>query len=298
MMKLFHKAVFFLHIDPRVYQLEKEIENYQYFIFGLILLILLLVLIIFLQRRLISAFKRGETAPKLARLLKGKGASPRGAGAKAGDTAAGLPPAAKALVPPKDLPDPGLIFKYSLAQEEVTEKLIVIGQTEGNIKTYSTEVINNHLNISIRIIEDRGSKDIYDLPDKITEQYLLDLRRDGKVLIYYPGLEQYREMGSRERVYLKQRPDEAGDPTLPSIDARQPVRFRLGDRLDMDGKFKGGYFEFHLYTQEYEAKTQMGIPKIEKNFLIRLYKIYPGYDTGAPNADGLYPMIDPYATSK
>jgi len=42
----------------------------------------------------------------------------------------------------------------------------------------------------------------------------------------------------------------------------------------------------------------MGIPKIEKNFMIRLYKIYPGYDTGNPNEDGLYPMIDPYATSK
>ena len=32
--------------------------------------------------------------------------------------------------------------------------------------------------------------------------------------------------------------------------------------------------------------------------MIRLYKIYPGYDTGNPNEDGLYPMIDPYATSK
>jgi hypothetical protein len=203
---------------------------------------------------------------------------------------------AKGKVTPKELPDPGLIFKYSLAREDQNEKTITIGQTEGNIKTYSTEIIDNHLSINIRIIENKRDQDIYNLPDKLVEEYLLDIRRDGKVLIYYPGLENFREMGSRERIYIKKEPDETGDPTFPSLEAKQPVRFRLGDRLNQDGKVVRGYFEIHLFTQDYEVKTKAGIPKIEKNFLVRLYKIYPGYDTGAPNDEGLYPMIDPFTS--
>lgn len=152
------------------------------------------------------------------------------------------------------------------------------------------------MSLYIRIIENRRDQDIYDLPDKIFEEYQVDFRRDSKVLIYFPGLEGYREMGARERIYLKSKPDETGDPTFPSLDAKKPIRFRLGDRLDQDGKFTGGYFEFHLFTQDYEVKTKSNIVKIEKNFLLRLYKIYPGYDTGSPTSDGLYPMIDPFAT--
>ncbi len=101
-------------------------------------------------------------------------------------------------------------------------------------------------------------------------------------------------MGSREKIYVKNEPDVAGDPTFPSLKARQPIRFRIGDRLNQDDKFVNGFFEFHLFTQEYEVKTSAGIPKIEKNFLIRLYKIYPGYDVSSPDGEGLYPMIDPF----
>ena len=103
-------------------------------------------------------------------------------------------------------------------------------------------------------------------------------------------------MGSRERIYIKEEPDVAGDPTFPSIDAKQPIRLRIGDRLNQDGKFINGFFEFHLFSQDYEVKTKTNITKIEKNFLLRLYKIYPGYDTGTPTEDGLYPMIDPFTT--
>jgi hypothetical protein len=210
---------------------------------------------------------------------------------------AGAPaPAAGPAVSPKDLPDPGLVFKYSLAKENVVEKTITIGQRDGSIKTFSTEIIDDHLTIFIRIIENTRDRDIYDLPDKISEEYLVDLRRDGKALIYMPGTQSFREMGSRERIYIKAAPDEAGDPTFPALDAKSPVRFRLGDRLDQDGKFKNGFFEFHLFTQDYEVKTKAGIPKTEKNFLLRLYKIYPGYDTAKSTADGLYPMVDPFTT--
>jgi len=293
MSRLLNTLYQFLHLDPRVYELEKEIEFHRYIIFAAVIVILLLLLIVFLQRKLLAGFRKGES-PSILGKLKPKD-KPAGEKSPAPATPGSSEPK-KGKVTPKDLPDPGVIFKYTLAKEDVNEKTIVIGQAEGNIKTYSTEVIDNHLTIYIRIIENKRDQDIYNLPDKIFEEYQVDIRRDGKSLIYYPGLENFREMGSRERVYLKKEPDETGDPTFPGIDAKQPIRFRLGDRLNQDGKFVGGYFEFHLFTQDYEVQTKAGIPKVEKNFLVRLYKIYPGYDTGAPTDDGLYPMVDPFTT--
>lgn len=285
MLKLLYNVIF-LHVDPRVYELEKDIEFYQYILLGSIFVIILLIIIVFLQRRLVTSLRGGRSPKGAKKILDRKKPAP------ASEVHAAHTP----RVSPKELPDPGLIFKYSLAKENVMEKMITIGQIEGNIKTYSTEVIDNHLSVFIRIIEDRRDRDIYDLPDRIKEEYQLDLRRDGKILIYYPGLEGFREMGSRERIYIKDEPDVTGDPTFPTIEAKSPIRLRLGDRLNQDGKFVSGYFEFHLFNQDYEVKTKAGIPKIEKNFLIRLYKIYPGYDTGSPTEDGLYPMVDPFTT--
>ncbi len=290
MLRLVHSLYQFLHLDPRVYELEKELEFHRYIIFAAVLVIIILGLVVYLQRKILDSYKKGGS-PSLLKRLKPK---PK---AKAAESAPQPPASApKGKVTPKELPDPGLIFKYSLAKEDQNEKTITIGQTEGNIKTYSTEIIDNHLSINIRIIENKRDQDIYNLPEKLTEEYLLDIRRDGKVLIFYPGLENFREMGSRERIYIKKEPDETGDPTFAAIEPKQPIRFRLGDRLNQDGKFVGGYFEFHLFTQDYEVQTKAGIPKTEKNFLVRLYKIYPGYDTGAPNDDGLYPMIDPFTS--
>jgi hypothetical protein len=294
MIKLFQALLSrFAHVDPRVYELEKELENYQYFVIGLVVVIAILFLVIYLQRRLITA-QKGEKAFDFVKKISKKQDEPDEQ--KAESPAPAKPATRTGLVPPKDLPDPGLIFKYSLANEDVKDKMVVIGQTEGAIKTYSTEIINNHLSIYVRILENQRDKDIYNLPDRITEEYQIDLRREGKTLIYYQGLENYREMGARERIYVKKTPDEAGDPTFPEIPAKTPVRLRIGDRLDADGKFRKGYFEFHLFTQDYEVQTKAGVPKTEKYFLVRLYKTYPGYDTGAPTEEGLYPMIDPYTT--
>jgi len=293
MSRLLNTLYQFLHLDPRVYELEKEIEFHRYIIVAAVIVILLLFLIIYLQRKLIAGFKKGESPSLLGKLKPKKKEEPAPSPEPAPQTPA---PSKAGKVTPKELPDPGLIFKYSLAKEDVNEKTITIGQAEGSIKTYSTEVIDNHLSLYIRIIENKRDQDIYNLPEKIFEEYQLDIRRDGKAMIYYPGLQNFREMGSRERIYIKKEPDETGDPTFPVIDAKQPVRFRIGDRINQDGKFTGGYFEFHLFTQDYDVQTKAGIPKVEKNFLIRLYKIYPGYDTGAPNDDGLYPMVDPFTT--
>jgi hypothetical protein len=279
-------------IDPRVYQLEQEVDTYQIVVWGLAIIIVLLVIIVILQRLQIVGFRHGKT-PRLSLGKKKKGDRKVTTGARGAPGGSSGPG-----VTPKELPDPGLIFKYSLANENVMEKTISIGQRQGQIKTYSTEIIDDHLSLFIRIIENSRERDIYNLPDKIWEEYQIDLRRDGKVLVYYPGLEGFREMGSRERIYIKNQPDETGEPTFPALPAKTPIRFRLGDRLNQEGKFTTGYFEFHLFTQDYDITTKAGIPKTEKNFFIRLYKIYPGYDTGASTGEGLYPMVDPFTSEK
>lgn len=290
MTQLFKMLYHITHLDPRVYELEKEIEFHQYIIFAAVVVISLLAVVVFLQSRIIKGRKEGTTSRLAEKLYKPKKADVHPA------PSSPPVPSGKGKVTPKELPDPGLIFKFSLAKEDMSEKMITIGQTEGNVKTYSTEIIDNHLSIYIRIIENRQDRDIYDLPDKIIEEYQIDIRRDGKSLIYYPGLTGFREMGSRERLYVKKEPDVGGDPTFPALDAKNPVRFRLGDRLNQDGKFVSGFFEFHFFTKDYDVQTKAGIPKIEKYFMLRLYKIYPGYDTGSPTDDGLYPMVDPFTT--
>jgi hypothetical protein len=288
MFKFIHSFMaVFQQIDPRIYELEKEIDLYRIILAGGVLLLIILVLIVVLQWASLKKMRRGADTGVPADFTPGK-KSP--AKTEKGKTEIAASPSVKG----RDLPDPGLVYKFSLADEKVTEKLITIGQTEGNIKTFSTEVINDHFSINIRIIENQRDRDIYNLPDKIYEEYILDMRRDGRVLVYFPGLEGYRQMGARERVYIKQEPDSAGDPTFHVIEAKQPIRLRIGDRLNQDEKFANGYFEFHLYTQEYEVKTSAGIPKIEKNFMVRLYRIYPGYDMSSPSPDGLYPMTDPF----
>lgn len=287
MFKFIYSLIMFQQIDPRIYELEKEIDLYRIILAGGVLLLIILGLIVVLQWVSLKKIRRAAEGSEAYDTVTKKSPAPKSGQEQPEQKSA---PSVKG----RDLPDPGLVYKFSLADEKVTEKLIAIGQTEGNIKTFSTEVINDHLSINIRIIDNQRDRDIYNLPDKIYEEYILDMRRDGRVLVYYPGLEGYRQMGARERVYIRQEPDAAGDPTFQKIEAKQPIRLRIGDRLNQDEKFANGYFEFHLYTQEYEVKTSAGIPKIEKNFMVRLYRIYPGYDMSSPSPDGLYPMTDPF----
>ncbi len=290
MFKFIYSLVMFQQLDPRIYELQKDIEFYKILLIGSVLVIVILVLAVVLQRiSLNRARKTGDEIIDLSAEKKPDESSKLKVKPKKS--------AVKGAIDPKDLPDPGLIFKYSLAKENVTEKLITIGQTEGSIKTFSTEIMNDHLNIHIRIMENRDEKDIYNLPESISEEYILDLRREGKALIYYPGLDSFRQMGSRERIFIMKEEDPAGDPTFPIIDPKQPIRIRIGERLNQDEKFVNGYFEFHLFNQEYEVKTAAGIPKYEKNFLLRLYRVYPGYDVSSPSNEGLYPMMDPFSST-
>lgn len=208
------------------------------------------------------------------------------------------PPRRKAAADPKHLPDPGLAFRFDMSKGDGSRR-IVIGQREGTIKTYSTEIIDGHLELEIRVKED-PNRDIYREGEgggvaKIVQSYQLDLRRGARVMLHLPGMERFREMDSRERMLIQPEADQSGDFQFASIAPRNPVRFQLGDRLRHDGKFAKGFMEFHLFTKDVE--TQVGeYTRLDKIFFLRVYKIFPGYDTAHPDAEGLYPMIDPYLT--
>ncbi len=200
------------------------------------------------------------------------------------------PPAPALRYDPKILPDPGLVFRFDLTKEP--QKRIVVGCTDGTIKTYSTEVLDNHLEIDLRVRKD-DDQDIYDQSKPILQRYQVDLRRGGRVMIYYPGSERFREMDSRERLIIQEEPDTSGDFQFPTLDPKNPIRFQLGDRIRDDGKFVKGYIEFHLFTKPMESE-QAGYKRVDQMFFVRVFKIFPGYDTAHPNEEGLYPMIDPF----
>ena len=202
-------------------------------------------------------------------------------------------PAPQALrYDPKILPDPGLIFRFDLSTEP--QRRIVIGQTDGTIKTYSTEVLDNHLEIDLRVRKD-DDQDIYDQSKSILQRYQVDMRRGGRVMIYYPGSERFREMDSRERLVIQEEPDSSGDFQFAALEPKNPIRFQLGDRIREDGKFVKGYIEFHLFTKPVESE-QAGYKRVDQMFFVRVFKIFPGYDTAHPDDEGLYPMIDPFVS--
>lgn len=208
------------------------------------------------------------------------------------------PPSEKtAPVVPKELLDPGLVYRFRLGQDKSLEsqsKRVVIGRHEGQIKTHSTEIIENHLEIEFRIRQD-PDRDIYDTDKTLVQMYSVDLRRAGKAMIYFPDQDDkmFREMNSRQRILIQSEPDPEGDPHYTSIPSSRPLRIQLGDRLRHDGKFVTGYFEFHLFTKAVEVEAG-SYQRMDQDFFLRLYRIFPGYDTSHPSQDGAYPMIDPF----
>ncbi|MCB1169540.1 MAG: hypothetical protein KDK25_04360 [Leptospiraceae bacterium] len=200
-------------------------------------------------------------------------------------------------VNPKDLLDPGLVYRFRLGKDKSLEsqsKRIIIGRHEGHIKTHSTEIIENHLEIEFRIRQD-PDRDIYDTDKTLIQKYSVDLRRAGKALIYFPDQDDktFREMNSRQRLLIQPEDDPEGDPHYAAIASGKPLRLQIGDRLRHDGKFVAGYFEFHLFTKPVEVEAGSYTRK-DQDFYLRLYRIFPGYDTSHPASDGAYPMIDPF----
>lgn len=282
--------------------LEDKVNSYETWVFVLVFFVAVLALVVILQRLTLTKLKAGQggNVKFYQKQVKEKPEkqNPKKQEAAIADvntiTQTHTPLVNTHSIKSKDLPDPGLIFKYGI-HGDPAEKIITIGQKEGTIKTYSTEVVDHHLTIMIRALNASKDQDIYNLPELIKEKYVLDFRREGKVLIVLPGSTEVREMNARERILIQDEVDAAGDVNIEAIDPKQPIRFRIGDRLTQEGKFRNGYFEFHLYTKDVEAKTKSGIAIIEKQFFLRLFKIYPGYDTANQTSDGLFPMVDPFA---
>ncbi len=276
----------FAQIDPRIAELQRELLFRHYIIITAAVVILLLIVLVVLQARIISqSGKKWKPLSWVKRRRATAKPRPRTSAPEARYEIRG------GIVPPHDLPFPGTALRLSLARDLVIEKTAVIGRTEGAIRTYSTEVIERHLGITVKIVEQRRARDIYGLPEKIYEEYQIDIHHEGKTLISLPAAGGFREMGAWERILIIPEPDGVVETSYPALEKKNPVRFRLGQSLHRDGKFARGYFEFHLYTEDTETPTRAGIPKVEKLFYVRLYRIYPGYDTGAATDEGLYPMI-------
>ncbi|HBS05489.1 MAG TPA: hypothetical protein DEA96_11015, partial [Leptospiraceae bacterium] len=168
-------------------------------------------------------------------------------------------PKTMAAVTPKELLDPGLVYRFRLGKDKSLEsqsKRVIIGRHEGHIKTHSTEIIENHLEIEFRIRQD-PDRDIYNTDKTLIQKYSIDLRRAGKALIYFPNQDDktFREMNSRQRLLIQSEEDPEGDPHFNSIPSGKPLRIQLGDRLRHDGKFVAGYFEFHLFTKAVEVEA-------------------------------------------
>ncbi len=276
MINLIYRIKLFSQIDAGVYALEKQIELYRLVLMAMILAVIILIVLCLLQRIYYTRRLVPAAAPALARHGKKK--------------ARGL----RAGIDPAELPDPGLIFRFALP-DDGGDRTITIGRNEGSIRTWSTEIINDHLELHVIYYVNLKEQKLYELPDPLYTDYAIELRCRGNVLIHYPGLDGYRRMNSSEKIYITSGDAFEDRISFNTITAAQPLRFRLGSELGEWDRFISGYFEFHLYLQDHEVEREGGMPGVEKYFMLRLYRIYPGYDVSSPDPEGLYPMIDPFS---
>lgn len=276
MYNLINKIQLFTQIDARVYDLERQIELYRVVLTAMVLAVAILIIICLLQRMYYTRAGIPGTVPVRSRAGRSRAKRSR------------------AGIDPSELPDPGLIFRFALP-DDGGDRIITIGRDEGSIRTWSTEIINDHLELHVIYYVNLKEQKLYELPEPLYRDYALELRCRGNVLIHYPGLDGYRKMNTSEKIYITSEPGDPDRICFNTINASQPVRFRLGSELGEWDRFISGYFEFHLYLQDHEVEMESGMPSVEKFFMLRLYRIYPGYDVSSPDTDGLYPMIDPFS---
>lgn len=266
--------------------LEEKMNTYETWVFVLVLFVAVLVLITVMQRLTIAKLKTLEGIKTKSSIKEITALSNLNLSASDEFNIADIhtitqtPIQTAMTVFGKDLPDPGLVFKYVVPLN--VSKIITIGQTEGSVITRSTEVLNHHLTIDINSV---------DVSNLEILSYSLEFRREGKVLLQLPGERDFHEMSIRERIHLSKDLSFGEERCYESLDLRNPIRFRIGNRLTADGKFKAGYFEFHLYTKDVFEKTANGTKRIEKHFYLKLVKIFPGYDTAGQTKEGLVPML-------
>ncbi|MCW7494379.1 hypothetical protein ND861_17165 [Leptospira sp. 2 VSF19] len=266
--------------------LEEKMNAYEHWVFLLILLVAVLILVSVLQRLTIAKLRSFEASK--GKYLS-KDPTPNSDLSQLNITEVPIadihtitqtPIHSEMTIGGKDLLDPGLVFKYIVHLD--TSKVISIGQREGNIVTRSTDILDHHLTIEICAI---------DVSNLEMLSYTLELRREGKVLLQLPGARSFREMGNKEKIHISKTLSFDGEPCLESLSPKQPIRFRLGSRINSLGKFNSGYFEFHLYSKDVFEKTDQGTKRIEKHFYLKLVKIFPGYDTAGQTKEGLVPML-------
>ncbi|NLV66041.1 MAG: hypothetical protein GXY14_00025 [Spirochaetes bacterium] len=276
MHNLINRIQLFSQIDSGAYNIAQQAEQYRVVLTAMILAVVILLIICLLQRIYYTRLRSPvEVAGHAVKPGKTKKRRARG-------------------IDPSLLPDPGLVFRFALP-EDGGDRLITIGRDRGSIRTWSTEILNGHLELRVIYYINLKDKKLYCLPDPFYTDYVLELVCRGNVLIHYPGIDGYRRMASSEKIFITAEPGAPGIISFNNINPTQPVRFRLGSETDEQGRFVSGYFEFHLYLQDHEVERPNGMPAVEKYFMLKLYRIYPGYDVSMPDAEGFYPMIDPFS---
>lgn len=251
-------------------ELEREIALHRWIILASAAAVVLLSCVIALQALIIS------------RLRRARGAAAAGASHV---TSIGVPPDEGG----KDagLLSTRMLFKYSPGGRTGAEKTVTIGANAGSIQTMSTEIVNGHLRLTLRPLRCALSRE-----GSPIEDYEVEMARGGNALVRYPGESAFRVMSLSERLSVGPEPDGGlpGAVVVAGVEMDDPVRFRLGGELDADGSFPGGYFEFHLFTRNYELALEEGAVKTARHFFVRVFDINPGYDEASRRNDGLCPM--------
>ncbi|XDD43373.1 hypothetical protein AB3N58_03175 [Leptospira sp. WS60.C2] len=264
--------------------LEEKMNTYEIWVFVLVLFVAILLLIVVMQRLALAKFKSSEFI-KIKPNTKWKSNDSVELVNETPDivdmnTITQTPVHMEQIVSGKDLPEPGTIFKFFVPSDG--KRKIEIGQREGSVITRSSEIVDHHLTLEITPLDQSNLECL---------SYQIEFRREGKILVQYPNQPDFLEMEIREMILISTSPLLEDVRTLPSVSVNTPIRFRLGGKLSLDGKFKTGYLEFHLYTKDILERTSEGTKRTEKEFYLKLYKIFPGYDTAMQSRDGIVPML-------
>ncbi|XDD47139.1 hypothetical protein AB3N60_03370 [Leptospira sp. WS39.C2] len=264
--------------------LEEKMITFEIWVFVLVLLVAVLLLVVVMQRLTLAKFKSSELYKYKQNLKLIEKSSQKMELVEPSivdiHTITQTHVHNEQSVSGKDLPEPGTIFKFSIPNDG--KRKIVIGKREGNIITHSSEISDHHLTIDIFPL---------DLSNMETLSYQVEFKREGKALIQLPNQKDFFEMEMKEVVFVSDSPNLQGSPSYSKLELNSPIRFRLGGKLSVEGKFKIGYFEFLLYTKDILERTSLGNKRNEKQFYLKLNKIIPGYDTARQSRDGVVPML-------
>ncbi|EOQ88840.1 hypothetical protein LEP1GSC202_1822 [Leptospira yanagawae serovar Saopaulo str. Sao Paulo = ATCC 700523] len=264
--------------------LEEKLNTYEIWVFVLVLSVAILLLVVVMQRLAIAKFRNSELfKSKQSLKLNQKDIQLENEDETNiidTNTITQTPIHHPLTVTGKDLPEPGTIFKFSVPSQ--SNRLVLIGKREGNIVTRSSEILDHHLTIDIEPVDSENIEIL---------SYQVEFRREGKVLIQYPTDKDFHEMEMKESFTISNSLHYENEKTFDVIQLTRPIRIKVGGKLGLDGKFKNGYFEFHLFTKDILEKTNLGNKRIEKQFYLKLYKIFPGYDTARQTRDGIVPML-------